>query len=108
MRAICAIAALHRLGREDVGRALLTGRSRGTALKIDSANSEVDARIGRRLCTLRWCARLTPARLAASAGMSLTDLEACESGNRRVRASEMFRLCSALRTPVASILIALR
>lgn len=35
--------------------------------------------------------------------MSLADLDACERGSRRVRASELFRLCGALRASVASI-----
>lgn len=77
-------------------------------LELNTSHSEIDVRIGRRLSTLRWRARLTPARLAASAGMSLSDLEACESGTRRLRATELFRLCSALRTSVASVLMALR
>ena len=61
----------------------------------------LDEHVGLRLVQLRSDRGLSSWELAATLGMSIEDIELVESGQRRLRASELLVLCRKYRVPIS-------
>ena len=61
----------------------------------------IDAHVGERLTVLRIEAGVEPSVLAAAIGVSGQELEAMETGAKRIGAATLMRLCEVLDVPVS-------